>query len=210
MFGGSANDNVSGGDDNDTIYGEGGHDTLSGDAGNDWVVGGEGIDYVYGDAGDDEVFGFGATDYLYGGDGYDHLYGGAGEDRLNGGAVGDYLTGGADGDTFVFSLSDGITTQWQYADTITDFDREEDWIDADVAGTMYNMRSAYIHPNVGGWEAALSEARHFLTGDVRHVFISDTVNGYLFSDQDGNGYLDSGLELLGLGSRDDLLWHDIV
>ncbi len=107
---GTGNDYVDLGEGDDAAWGENGHDTL---------IGGEGADFLQGDGG---------NDVLDGGTGADDLRGGAGLDRLTGGADDDLLSGGAGADIFVFGAATGN-------DIITDFQRNADDIELDIAAT---------------------------------------------------------------------------
>jgi len=110
-----------------TIYGRDGDDLIQGDVqsdviyagdGDDIVSGGEGTDSIFGNDGNDILYGDSGTSAVYGGGG-NFLYGGSGDDKLYGGADNDVLTGGS-GDDF-FDCGEG-------ADTVTDFDPDEDTI----------------------------------------------------------------------------------
>ena len=70
----------------------------------------------------DELTGDGSDNVIDGRSGNDTLGGGAGDDTLIGGRGDDRLTGGNDADTFKFASGDG-------ADTITDFNSDDDQID---------------------------------------------------------------------------------
>ena len=85
--------------------------------------GGGGDDILTGSVGSDTLDGGAGDDVLRGGAGTDTLVGGEGDDVLDGGARSDVLTGGGGQDTFVQDFSKGG------ADTITDFNPNEDTID---------------------------------------------------------------------------------
>ena len=122
--------NAEGGDGDDILTGSVGSDTLVGGAGDDILGSGRGADTLDGGEGNDALNGGMGDDVLYGGEGDDVLFGkqqddtldgGAGDDTLDGGAGSDVLTGGSGEDTFVQDL--------RGADTITDFNPDEDTID---------------------------------------------------------------------------------
>lgn len=110
VLAGSGNDRVELGDGDDAAWGQGGHDSLNG---------GSGADYLLGEGG---------NDVLEGAAGADSLFGGTGLDRLAGGEDNDMLAGGGSADVFVFGAFAGD-------DTITDFQRSQDDIELDIAGT---------------------------------------------------------------------------
>ncbi|HEX8615891.1 MAG TPA: calcium-binding protein [Telluria sp.] len=91
-----------GGDANDTISGLSGHDVIVSGGGDDSLSGGEHDDDLFAGAGNDKLSGDGGADTLHGGQGDDELDGGAGDDMLIGDAGNDVLVGGAGNDTFVF------------------------------------------------------------------------------------------------------------
>jgi len=94
VFGGSANDILTGNAANNEMYGNGGNDTLSGGDGNDYLDGGEGNDLLKGGNHDD---------VLIGGLGNDYLLGEAGLDRLNGSEGANTLAGGLGDDVYLFT-----------------------------------------------------------------------------------------------------------
>jgi Ca2+-binding RTX toxin-like protein len=90
VFGGSANDFMTGNAANNALYGNGGNDTLIGGDGNDFLFGGDGNDLLkggnqndslFGGLGDDYLKGEAGIDYLNGDDGFNTLVGGTGDDR---------------------------------------------------------------------------------------------------------------------------------
>lgn len=87
VYGGSANDSLTGGIYGDLLVGNAGDDTLSGGKGWDVLEGGDG------------------ADILSGGDDIDQLTGGAGDDTLDGGLGDDTIIGGAGWDTLLLSGS---------------------------------------------------------------------------------------------------------
>ena len=114
MFGGGADDGMSGGDGADIINGGGGFDNISGDQGRDLLIGDGGFDALNGGSGSDRLLGGAGRDTLKGDGGNDRLAGQKGKDTLIGGRGDDSLTGGGGKDTFQFRKGHGN-------DTITDF-----------------------------------------------------------------------------------------
>jgi Ca2+-binding RTX toxin-like protein len=104
---------------NDIYYGTASDNVVNGERGSDILLGQEGDDRLNGQSG---------NDILLGGDGEDILVGGVGRDNLDGGAGKDILTGGAGRDKFRF-------TEVDVADTITDFNVNEDVINLQVFTT---------------------------------------------------------------------------
>ena len=99
--------------ENFRIYGGSADDSLSGDAGNDLLVGGGGDDQLVGGAGSDELLGGEDNDYLDAGAGVDILDGGAGIDdaiidrsKLTQSSK---ITTGSVAGVFEFALPDGTT-----------------------------------------------------------------------------------------------------
>ena len=123
LTGGAGDDLLNSGRGADTLDGGEGNDTLSGGMGDDVIYGGEGNDALGGGQQDDFLDGGAGDDVLSGGAGSDTLDGGAGDDVLDGGARSDVLTGGDGSDTFVQDFSLGG------ADTITDFNPDQDVVD---------------------------------------------------------------------------------
>ena len=123
LDGGAGDDQLNSGRGADTLDGGEGNDTIQGGMGDDVIYGGEGNDELGGGQQDDFLDGGAGDDVLRGGAGTDTLQGGAGNDVLDGGSRSDVLTGGDGEDTFVQDFSLGG------ADTITDFNPDQDTID---------------------------------------------------------------------------------
>jgi Ca2+-binding RTX toxin-like protein len=190
-----------------------GSDTMYGGNGRDYLYGGDGYDVLYGDlAGNDSGWG---DDYLYGGAKIDVLYGGGGHDRLDGGTGYDFLYGGTGWDTFVFASGDTGAT-YLTSDEIMDFNRKDDMIDGDVAGTQSNFYAADIgHIMQPGFDAAAGYADMVFYGhpELTYVFLSDGANAYLFAnyDQPYLGNADAGVTLHGITTTNDTLhYSDII
>lgn len=214
-IGGFGSDTIDGGADNDTIYGNGGNDDISGGSGIDKISAGADNDTVHGGSDDDEIYGDTGDDWLYGDDGDDYIHGSnnnnddgddgyGGDDVIIGGGGRDTLTGGDGWDAFVFGINESLVGN---PDHITDFDSAHDFIDLFVAGTSSNYleheltgRGAYG----AGYEAAYDWAKDQIGGggvggDIRNIFVTDGVDGYVFEDSNGNGIIDLAVVLDGVG-----------
>lgn len=200
---------ISSADGNDYIYSGSGNDRLNGGGGNDTLNGGAGNDIIHGDL----AQGGTGHDQLLGNLGSDSLYGDGGDDHLQGGRDGDWLSGGAGVDTFVIATGDSGLA-WETADTILDFNRAWDWIDLPVAGTPSNFVSGTFITTGYTYHDVFAEAYHasFSMGSylTKLVFLTDGQDGYLFADTDPSYGFDTGVQLLGLTSVNDLRYWDIV
>lgn len=116
---GAGADTISAGGDSDTLSGGAGDDRVFGEGGDDSIAGGDGADWIEGNAGADDIEGGEGNDTILGGNDDDTILGGAGDDTIRGETGNDQLTGGSGADFFGYSAGDG-------ADTITDFDPNED------------------------------------------------------------------------------------
>jgi len=183
-----------GGDD--TIIGNGGGDTVYAGEGDDIVYADEGTDHLFGDQDNDALFGFGGDDFLYGGYGTDELYGGTGQDEL---------WGGPGRDRFAFQWWDSGPSS---PDLIKDFEAHPNGRGITVgdtinvlgpAGTASNYDEFFIN-YAGGYDAAKGFAEAYIGGDIRYMFVTDQVDGYFFSDADGNGIMENGIVLEGLSN----------
>jgi Ca2+-binding RTX toxin-like protein len=194
-------DDVEGYDGDDLINGFEGNDILSGSFGDDTIFGGYGHDDLYGGSGWDD---------LYGGSGLDYLSGGSGDDLLSGGLGRDTLIGGTGEDLFVFTKgTSGLSTST--VDTITDWNRSDDWIDMTVRGTAGNYREAKTSATSIG--SALIRAEDlFPSASIKHVFLynSKTDTGYLVSDLNSDGQFDTGVVLRNAGLASDMSYTYII
>lgn len=96
VFGGSADDGITGNAENNLMMGNGGSDTLAGGDGSDELDGGDG---------DDLLKGGNQDNVLIGGIGDDYLKGEAGNDSLNGGDGFNTLVGGVGNDLYTFQAA---------------------------------------------------------------------------------------------------------
>ena len=200
-------DYVYGGGDVDFIYGGGNRDILYGRDGND---------VIYGDLPSESAYD--GNDVLVGGAGSDSLYGGGGDDILAGGTGGDWLTGGSGHNTFVYNAVGESGLTWSSADTITDFYAVADSIDMPTAGSYAN----YFEGNITDtWNT--TQSSHFAYAasyasdiignpytNTQYVFLTNGHDGYLFADMDGNGRIDTGIELEGVASTGNFHYWDII
>ena len=101
LFGGGANDTLTGGAGDDQLFGQAGNDTLLGGGGFDFLFGGADNDTMTGGDADDQVFGQSGTDRMIWnpGDDTDLNEGGVGGDtvEVNGGGGGEQFTTTANG-----------------------------------------------------------------------------------------------------------------
>lgn len=173
IWGGQADEAVSGDEDNDLIHGA---------SGDDRVYGRVGRDELWGDKGNDIVRGGSGRDTLYGNEGSDLLHGGSGRDKLIGGGGEDVLKGGRGADRFVFeSISDSSVGE---ADMIVDFKRGKDRIDLSPidANTILDGDQSFVYSE-----------RRFFTGTAGELRLDAL--GMLLGDVDGNGQSDFVIRL---------------
>jgi hypothetical protein len=118
---------------------------------------------------------------------------------------------------FVFQWLDSGTAYGTY-DSIWDYNPYLDRIDSSIAGMPSNYREYTISYDAGfdaarvQAEMAMFYARYFDHTFLSHVFVTDGVNGYLFSDlvNPGDGTVDSAVSLAGITSVDQFDWWHIV
>jgi Ca2+-binding RTX toxin-like protein len=194
----------------DDIEGYDGDDLINGFEGNDILSGSFGDDTLFGGYGHDDLYGGSGWDDLYGGSGLDYLSGGSGDDLLSGGLGRDTLVGGSGEDLFVFTKgTSGLSTST--VDTITDWNRSDDWIDMTVRGTAGNYREAKTSATSIG--SALIRAEDlFPSASIKHVFLynSKTDTGYLVSDLNSDGQFDTGVVLKNAGLASDMSYTYII
>ena len=216
LIGGSAWDYLDGGSGDDHIWGFGGDDKIWGGSENDWVYAGDGEDFLSGGKGVDHLFGDGENDVIWAEDGDDYAYGGYGNDELQGGDGRDELWGGSGHDKFMFHMGDSDPSN---PDHITDFQATAyRWVGAydtidmmdGPAGSVSNYVALSIGSTGGGYDAAKNSAEAIIGGATRYVFVTDGVDGYLFSDEFGNGSVDNGIVLEGLNSPSDFSFSNIL
>jgi Ca2+-binding RTX toxin-like protein len=194
----------------DDIEGYEGYDLIFGYSGNDIISGSWGDDTIDGGSGHDDLYGGSGWDDLYGGSGLDYLSGGSGDDLLVGGSGRDTLVGGSGEDLFVFTKgSSGLSSS--SADTITDWNRSDDWIDMTVRGTSSNYREHST--SATSISSALARAEDlYPSASIKHVFMynSKTDTGYLISDLNSDGQFDTGVVLKNAGLASDMSYAYII
>ena len=146
--------------------------------------------------------------------GNDTIYGGDGHDTIDGGKGQDTLSGNAGADDFVFySLESNPSNPDHITDFVAALDRyvgAYDRIDTQgPAGTASNYFELSIGVN-DGFADAKNFAQTYIGGATRYVFVTDHVNGYFFSDVNGNGTIDNAIVLEGLGSLSDFSHKNVV
>lgn len=181
----------------DTFYGEGGNDKIFGDFGNDRLYGGagddiidsgDGADLVDGGDGDDIIYGFGSGteiggfDQLVGGSGNDKIYGGEGVDKLSGGAGDDELYGEGNTDPFTHG-GDG-----------------NDYLDGGSSGDN-------LYGDSGDDFVYGSDDQDIVQGDDGDDILkpgrpSQAINGGPDEVIGGNGYTDTGFDIMDLSDYD--------
>jgi Ca2+-binding RTX toxin-like protein len=195
-----------------------------------------GIDFVSLGDGDDiaqyfystdkvTIDGGNGQDRIGGGSAGDRLMGGAGDDHITGHAGGDLMTGGSGADVFHYANGSGDTGMTiATADRITDFVSGTDKIDMEFAGTSWpwghHSYGNYAEQTIdfgAGFEAAEERASYMLwpyAPDPQqgrmYAFVTDGVNGYLFTDLDHDGAADTAIILEGLTSTTQFAHTDIV
>jgi Ca2+-binding RTX toxin-like protein len=234
VYGGAGNDFLDAGDGsgayaawgNDWVSGGSGDDvidytrttsggTLYGDDGLDMIFGGSSGDYISGGTGDDYLQGNGGSDTIRGDAGVDDIFAGTGNDYIVGGTYGDWLTGGAGYDTFAYESAYESGLTWSTADTIRDFNPAYDSLDFAKAGNQYNFVSTYLY-NGSDFDSARAWAAGKIEAGATYAFATGnspddgSYVAYLFADADGNGTMDTGIELLGVSPYMGFGYGDII
>jgi Ca2+-binding RTX toxin-like protein len=194
----------------DMVFGGTAGDYITGGTEWDWLQGNEGNDTINGGTGDDYIFGGSENDVLLGDYGVDSIYGESGNDRIAGGADGDWLYGGDGSDTFIYTQLNQSGLTWDTADTIQDFNTYVDRLDFVQAGNQYNFTSRYF-PSEVTFDYARDWAAGQIAAGARYAFASgpgqEGPMGYLFADADGNGTMDTGIELAGVDQYTFNYWN---
>lgn len=182
---------------------------FDGGGGNDYFMGDTASDTAWGGTGRDTLYGYSGNDSLHGESGNDSLIGGAGNDNLWGGTGTDTLTGGTGTDRFHFKINESDAING-FADTITDWNVTDDYIDSSIKGTSSNyMEQSTTVNNIG---TARSIVEHSSLKNADHVFLYNgaTNTGYLLSDLDHNYTFETGVIIKGAGHASDMNWSDII
>ena len=213
---------VTNGPGNDKIYSGFGNDTIYGGKGDDTISGGGGNDHIYGEYTSIDTLEEGSgADTIDGGTGSDTIWAGAGDDTIRGGLDKDFMFGGGGADKFVVKLGDtGITHAKM--DWIYDFNAKYDSIEVSrTSGGWYHERY-FFTASTDSWETRIDAARgaaaqlmnekvagnNFKGND--YAFVSDHKDGFLFADLNNDGYMDTGIVLVGLTSLDQFSVADIL
>ena len=174
-----------------------------------------------GGSGGDTFTGGGQRDILNGGGGKDTLNGGAGADILTGGAGGDTLTGGTGGDSYRFTSASDSRVSFGDGGAASGFDMIVGFATADGDLIALSRSLGVTDADLSGGSAVLSKANitdtdtpanatddlmdyigdgadFFSDGvdDKAIAFATDTVNGYVFIDVNGNGDFDVATDMV--------------
>jgi Ca2+-binding RTX toxin-like protein len=219
VFGEAGNDTIAYtfSDDDQFLYGDGkvaaagdGRDEVYGGRGNDLIVGGGAKDKLFGNGGHDTIFGDfedgtgNGNDEIEAGSGNDNVFGGAGNDHIWGDTGQDTLRGGSGGDFFHYNKGDS-NLSWTAADLIVDFKSGTDKIvfDAQDVKPIMDLGS-FKASDFGGmgskanFDHALSVAKAMDIFTSGTYFVDNGRDGYLFTDTDNNGSIDTGIILQGV------------
>jgi Ca2+-binding RTX toxin-like protein len=210
---------IEGTPEGDLILGYAGNDNLLGYGGSDTIYGGDNTDHLFGGEGGDTLYGEYGDDYLYGdlgaslaNSGGDYIDGGYGQDFIDGGPEADFLVGGPNADVFYFKANDSDPL---HPDTIWDFQASNlftfsyDKIAVDgPSGTATNYFETMIAYD-GGYNLAKGFANNYVSEGARYVFITDSVNGYFFSDANHDGTIENGILLDYLNDLNDFSYKNV-
>jgi Ca2+-binding RTX toxin-like protein len=216
-------DHIEGTSGSDSIWGFAGDDEIYGFGGVDWIFGGDGNDQIFGSYGADYLFGGANNDTIIGDDnfpgwgGADHLEGESGNDVLIGGEFADSLVGGSGRDIFAYYNYFYNPSSPSNPDVIWDF---EDHAPASTiatdriavmgpAGTAANYKEFTIGYN-NGYGLAQDFADYYIHKGADYVFVTDSVNGYLFADITDSDAIEMGFILMGLNDVSDFNYSNIV
>ena len=151
---------------------------------------------------------------ITGNSGNNVLKGTAGSDDIYGFRGADKLTGGGGTDYFNFAINESKASVGQ-ADTITDWNHRQDYIDSSIAGTAGSYAEVFSPGGIFFGVNNISQARSLVENSNAlsandHVFVYNGRDGYLLSDLNHNGTFETGVVLLGAGSASDMTWSDII
>ncbi|MBY6140779.1 hypothetical protein KUV26_15165 [Leisingera daeponensis] len=200
LTGSSGTDNLMGNAGHDTIYGQGGNDNLRGGIHGDRLHGGSGQDSMYGDAGYDRLWGGSSSDLLGGGAGNDTLWGGDGNDALRGGDGNDRLWGGSGADDMWGGRGNDTLGGGGGDDMLTGRNGGDLFVFSDGNDTVSDF-----NPNAIGERIGLGNATGITSySDLMSNHVSQTANGLLITDTDGDSMLLAGITEQQLNSGDFL------
>ncbi|NVK14373.1 MAG: hypothetical protein HWE35_09355 [Rhodobacteraceae bacterium] len=191
LSGMAGDDQLTGSSGNDTLRGNTGEDVLIGNGGNDLLQGGKQDDTIYGGGGSDTLIGGRDNDVLNGDSGNDKLSGWAGNDRMSGGSGADQMWGGKGNDTLDGGAGNDLLKGNSGADLFI-FSAGDDTV-------------ADFGPAVTGERIDLRSADGITSfSDLMTSHASQTANGLLITDTDGDSMLLAGITAQDLSSGDFL------
>ncbi|MEW2912832.1 CAP domain-containing protein [Leisingera sp. JC11] len=200
LTGSGGADTLMGSDGNDTVYGRGGNDSLQGGTQSDLIFGGNGRDTVLGNGGSDRLAGNGGNDYVGAGGGNDQLRGGGGNDVLNGSAGNDTLWGGSGNDKLRGGSGMDTLHGGSGDDEMTGNGHGDLFIFSSGADTVTDF-----NPYSSGERIDLGNANGITSyNDLMNNHVSQTANGLLITDTDGDTMLLAGITEQQLNSGDFL------
>ena len=216
IHGGGGSDYLQGNAGNDVIHGEGGSDRINGGADNDQLQGGDGNDTLNGNRGDDDISGDAGNDLLRGGQGNDTLTGSDGNDVLMGDRGIDRLFGGDGDDLFVFGPETSpVGANLNDLDRVEDLQLGLDHLSLSFAPSAILTVSSDTYLGVGvnyvGSAKALAQRlfdEH--AGDQEVAIITVIHQTIMLWDSDGNGLIDSAVELRTSAMPQDYLLEDFI
>ena len=204
-------DLITSGAGNDLLFGNGGDDTVAAGGGADSVVGGFGRDILLGNQGNDLILGNQGDDTLYGGQGADALVGGMGNDVLYGNEGDDVLYGNEGLNTFVFAPGDtdfkaGQSTGDAVMDFITGLNRID--FTSGPAGTTTNFGSTSTTST--DFASIQAAAQTLISGGDTYAFVSDGVDGFLFTTGGTGTAITDAVKLAGASTAGSVNCTDIA
>ena len=209
LTGSSGNDSLQGNDGRDTLSGEDGNDELRGGDFNDTLQGGDGNDRLYGNSGYDRLHGNTGADYLSAGNGNDKLHGGYGNDTLYGGKGNDVVNGNHNNDLLFGNNGNDSLSGGFGADTLNGGAGDDrltgnNGADRFVFGTGDDTVTDF-NPQTNGERIDLGNAGGISSfSDLMNNHTSQTSQGLLITDNDGDSLLLSGITAPELNSGDFL------
>ncbi|KIC30952.1 MULTISPECIES: CAP domain-containing protein [unclassified Leisingera] len=200
LTGSGGNDSLKGNEGNDTVYGEGGNDNLRGGSQGDRMYGGTGRDTLLGDEGYDKISGNGGDDSIGGGAGYDRLWGGSGNDTMRGSYGNDKLWGGTGNDILYGGSGKDTLDGDDGNDRLTGKSGADLFVFSNGNDTVTDFSV-----NTSGERIDLGDADGITSySDLMNNHTTQTANGLLITDSDGDSMLLAGITEQQLNSGDFL------
>ncbi|NUB46522.1 M10 family metallopeptidase C-terminal domain-containing protein [Fertoebacter nigrum] len=235
VFGGGANDTLTGSAGANEIRGGAGNDSLSGEGGNDTLTGGDGNDTIRGGTGADELIGSGGIDTLTyntsvagvavniglntasGGDaagdiisGFENVFGGGGNDTLTGSAGANEIRGGLGNDSLSGENGNDTILGQDGNDTIRGGAGADSLVGGNGTDTLtYNTSVAGVNVNIGTNVASGGDANGDIISGFENVFGgggNDTLTGSGAANEIRGGAGNDNL--LGENGNDTLFGQD--